>query len=64
MVSVKDENAEYRILVRIEETSESEPFDEIPKEYGRRQNRTWWSVRDKPRRNLLTDWVAAGTKAA
>jgi hypothetical protein len=50
--------------VRIKETSESEPTDEVSKYVTKHQNRRLAELRDKPRGNLLTAWAVLGIKAA
>jgi hypothetical protein len=50
--------------VRIKETSESEPTDEVSKYERKHQNRRLSELRDKFRGNLFTAWAVLGIKAA
>jgi hypothetical protein len=50
--------------VRIKETSENEPSDEVPKNVIKHQNRGLAELRDKFRGSLFTAWTVLGIKAA
>ena len=50
--------------MRIKETSENEPSDEVSKNVMKHQNRGLAELRDKSRGSLFTAWAVLGIKAA